>query len=120
MFINLTHLAQEEVINTQGVAELAKNNFIYTSMVTAIAQGNVAMLDVVLSKTAASVNASGRNGNNLLLYAAMWGQYDTVLYLLKNGADVSVRNEDGDSALTLARKNGHSNVAVLLREYGAR
>jgi hypothetical protein len=77
------------------------------------------MLDVILTKTGASVNSAGHHGNNLLLYAATWGQYDVVEYLLKNNADVNIRNEDNDSALTLARKNGHSDVAVLLRQYGA-
>lgn len=78
------------------------------------------MLDVILTKTSASVDSTGHHGNNLLLYASMWGQYDVVEYLLKKGADVSIRNEDNDSALTLARKHGHRDVAVLLREYGAR
>ncbi len=108
------------VIISEGVAELEKKNFIYTSMVTSISKGNVEMLDVILTKTGASIDSTGHHGNNLLLYSSMWGQYDIVEYLLKKGADVSIRNEYGDSALTLARKNGHSDVAVLLREYGAR
>jgi hypothetical protein len=33
----------------------------------------------------------------------MWGKYDVVEYLLEKNADVTNRNEDNESALTLLR-----------------
>jgi ankyrin repeat protein len=108
------------VIHTQGVAELAKSNFIYTASVTSISTGNLNMLDVILSKTGSSIDITGRHGNNLLIFAAMWGQFDVVQYLLQRGADVSIVNEFGETAYSLAKQNGHHSVAVLLRSFGAR
>ena len=107
------------MIKTEGVAELLKNNFVYTAMVTSIFKERGPVLDVLLAKTGASIDTKGRTGNNLLMFASMWGKYDIVEYLIKNGAAINERNVDGETALSLARKNGHYDVATLLVQNGA-
>ncbi|KAF3319866.1 putative E3 ubiquitin-protein ligase XBOS34 [Carex littledalei] len=56
----------------------------------------------------ADVNAyrPGKNGGTPLHHAIMKGNDQTVKLLLANGANPSVRNDDGDTALDLARKRG--------------
>lgn len=51
--------------------------------------------------------------NKLLMY------YLLVRYLLEAGADVHAQTQTGDTALTYACENGHTDVADLLIQYGA-
>ncbi|MBQ3455721.1 MAG: ankyrin repeat domain-containing protein, partial [Synergistaceae bacterium] len=39
--------------------------------------------------------------------------------LLKHGADANIKDEFGRTALMIAERNHHSDVAELLRRYGA-
>lgn len=86
---------------------------------TAVFTDGTAVIDLLLRKTDVSIDSTGRTGNTLLMFAAMWGKYDIVDYLLKKGADINARNSGGDTALSLARKNGYRNVAALLALNGA-
>jgi ankyrin repeat protein len=47
--------------------------------------------------------------------AVLSGNIKTVRVLLAGGADKSIENYEGDTALSLAEKNGHSEVANILR-----
>jgi ankyrin repeat protein len=49
-----------------------------------------------------------------LMYAAAEGQTDVVKILLSYRADPSLKDVDGDDALTFARNNGHQAVVTLL------
>lgn len=91
----------------------------YNSLATSIFTGHANVAELLLTKTALPIDFQGRTGNTALMFAAQWGQQASVDYLLKTGADVSVVNAQGDTALSLALKNGHRNVALLLRQYGA-
>lgn len=51
--------------------------------------------------------------DKLLIY------YLLVRYLLEAGADVHAQTQTGDTALTYACENGHTDVADLLIQYGA-
>lgn len=51
--------------------------------------------------------------NKLIMY------YLFVRYLLEAGADVHAQTQTGDTALTYACENGHTDVADLLIQYGA-
>lgn len=51
--------------------------------------------------------------DKLLMY------YLWVRYLLEAGADVHAQTQTGDTALTYACENGHTDVADLLIQYGA-
>jgi ankyrin repeat protein len=75
--------------------------------------------EVLLTKTSLPIDHQGRTGNTALMFAAQWGQTASVEYLLKASADVTLTNANGDTALSLAMKNGHRDIAVLLRAYGA-
>jgi ankyrin repeat protein len=42
-----------------------------------------------------------------------------ALLLLEHGADIRQKNEDGDTALSLARRHEHADVARMLLRAGA-
>ena len=52
--------------------------------------------------------------------AASKGLVDIVTVLLENGADTSVRDYKGATALTLATQQGHAQIRSLLIKHGAR
>ena len=43
-----------------------------------------------------------------------------VLLLLERGADITLKNEDGFTALQLAQNRGHREVATMLMRAGAK
>ena len=49
-----------------------------------------------------------------LMFAAAEGQADVVRALLSHGANGAVTDDDGDTALDFARRNGHAEVVRLL------
>lgn len=54
-----------------------------------------------------------------LMEAAQEGHLDLVRYLLESNADVQAQTQTGDTALTYACENGHTDVADLLLQFGA-
>nr|AEF38434.1 AnkC [Anaplasma marginale] len=56
------------------------------------------------------------NGDNLLIYAVRHGAIDTVRYLLSNGADVSVKNDRGETPLSVAIDKGRVDMINAISE----
>jgi ankyrin repeat protein len=79
---------------------IEKNNLIYTQK--------------VLSMNF-DANLHHDNGYTPLAYAAMKGNPQMVELLLRNGADPSQVTKDGDTAVELALRMGHAEVADLLK-----
>ena len=52
----------------------------------------------------------------LLMMAAHKGLYDAVVVLLKAGANIRLKNEEGKTARDLAKEAGFENIATLLLE----
>ena len=48
------------------------------------------------------------------MYAARAGLVEKVKVLLENGADPTLKNMTGDTALTLAKKTKHTDIVQLL------
>jgi ankyrin repeat protein len=51
--------------------------------------------------------------------AARAGHNDTVKFLIASGANVNVKDTDGETALLLARKHGHNETVRILQQAGA-
>jgi len=49
------------------------------------------------------------------MWAAAYGKEETVRLLLSRGADPSVRDERGESALSIAESEKHAATAALLK-----
>jgi hypothetical protein len=62
---------------------------------------------------------SGSKGRTAIFLAAELGQLPAVVLLLEQAADLNTLADDGQSPLIVATANGHTEVAALLREYGA-
>ena len=54
------------------------------------------------------------SGFTALMYAAYFGNADTVAALLKAGADRAVKATNGKTALEIATERGHEAVVALL------
>jgi ankyrin repeat protein len=71
----------------------------------------------VLLEHGADVNAKSNKGGTALMGAASDGDLRMVQALLDGGADVHARlRETNESAVTLAERHGHAEIAQLLRQ----
>lgn len=71
----------------------------------------------VLLDAGAEVDTQGTlEGFTALMTAAAEGQLGVVRLLLDRGADASLQDVDGDTALSFAREKGHGEVIDLLEE----
>ncbi|KAJ3317270.1 hypothetical protein HDV06_001815, partial [Boothiomyces sp. JEL0866] len=84
------------------------------------AQGNVAALELLAKQPNFDVN-SCHDGFTALHAASVSGQARAVEWLLKNGADVTLKKNDewNDTALHYAAGKGHAEVVSLLLKNGA-
>ena len=67
----------------------------------------------------ADTNLKNSYGGTALMYAAGNGNFEIAYYLLKNKARVNAVALDGDSALTIVRRLGFSQIESLLLGFGA-
>eukprot|EP01035_Chromulina_nebulosa_P019414 gene19414-25290_t len=111
--------AVEFIINSLGTSEASSNNMAYTATVTSIFYGYESIVDLLVTKTEIDVNTQGVTGNTMLMWSCIWGNYNLANYFIKQGADVSLINERGQTALSLAYNYGHIDIANLLLSYGA-
>lgn len=64
----------------------------------------------------AEVNHAGHaEGWSALMYAGYSGHTEVIRVLLDSGADADLEDNDGETALTFAQRNGHAEAAELLR-----
>ena len=108
-----------DFINNMGVEEATKSNFAYTAVASAILGGYLSIVKTIYDKTNISIDTTGKSGNTALMWASYYGNIDVVQYLLENEADFAVSNNNGETALSLARNAGNDDVVLLLRSYGA-
>jgi Ankyrin repeats (many copies) len=80
----------------------------------AIEKNNLVYCQKVLSMNF-DPNLHHENGYTPLAYAAMKGSLPMVELLLRNGADATITTKEGDTAVELALRMGHSEVADTLK-----
>ena len=81
----------------------------------AIEKNNLAYAQKVLSMNF-DANVPHDNGYTPLTYAAMKGSAPMIELLLRNGADPAQVTKEGDTAVELALRMGHNEVADLLKK----
>jgi len=68
----------------------------------------------------ANINAQEKlYGNTALVVASKYGYTEIVKLLLEAGADVNVKNKDGETALMKASYNGYTEIVKMLIDAGA-
>ena len=72
------------------------------------------------SESAKATNEKKYNKNNALVKAASAGDTKKVLELIKNGANVNAKMDDGLTALMFAAYKGYEDIAELLISNGAK
>jgi ankyrin repeat protein len=81
------------------------NNVKYTAITSAIFANEPTMVDVVIKAVSMDVNKQGEgSGNSFLMWACHWGKQVIAESLIKQGADLTLKNKEGDTALSLAAK----------------
>ena len=90
------------------------------SVADAAAPGSLAMVKLLVEANA-PVNGQDARGYTPLMRAALSYHQNPALvdYLLSKGAETSPRNEAGDTALSIARRFGETQLVARLREAGA-
>ena len=85
------------------------------AMFYAIEKDNLVYAQKVLSMNF-DPNVLSDNGYTPLQYAAMRGNAEMVEVFLRNGANVGILSKDGESAVELALKMGHTAAAEVLKK----
>jgi uncharacterized protein len=80
----------------------------------AVEKGNMVYAQKLLNMNL-DPNVKGPNGYTPLMYAAARGHAGLAELFVRNGGDVTLVNEEGDSAVDLALRLGHSQVADVLK-----
>ena len=81
----------------------------------AVEKGNMVYAQKLLNMNL-DCNVKGPNGYTPLIYAAARGHRGLVELFLRNGGDPNALNADGDSAVDMALRMGHSEVADILKQ----
>lgn len=75
----------------------------------------------LLLDNGADVNAVDKNEHfSALMWAAAEGQTKVVELLLKHGADITLKDIDGDTALTFAAQANHQKIVSILKKAQAK
>ena len=82
----------------------------------ASANGHLEVVKYLL-ENGADINAKDSNwGYTVLIYAAEYVNLETVQFLIENGADFNIKNNEGKTALDLAKTE---EIKEVLRKAGA-
>lgn len=84
----------------------------------AVRMNNLLMVEYLVKSRNVDINIKDNAyGNTPLLWAVTLGSYDVTKWLIENGADLNVLNNEGKSAYDLAKKYEHLEIINLLNSY---
>ncbi|KAJ9585549.1 hypothetical protein L9F63_002666 [Diploptera punctata] len=106
----VTFLIENNIINSQ-------NQHGNTALILAACLGKIDIVELLL-QNGADVQITGQHKRTVLMHAAERGHLQLVKLLIKHGASVNATDEDGYSALSLARRR-YNHFAELLLDLGA-
>lgn len=100
-----------------------------TPLMYALAEASAPIIQILLKYERVDYLIRDQSGNTALMYASVRG-YDSIVRLFMNEFKrkyqkdsatlldyLDAENDDGDTAFTLALKNGHEDCAIALSEY---
>ena len=107
------------LVNSGVSADFTLDSLGRTPLIQAAASGRRNIANFLLSKRA-NLNATDFAGNSALMWSIMNKQKNTARYLLEAGADTTLKREDGETAVTLAKKSGDRSLAKAVARAFAR
>jgi hypothetical protein len=107
-----------EQLICEGTKPDTKNIKGVTPLWIAAKYGRYAVVKVLAQRTDVNVNSISLSGKSPLFWPSSIGNERVVAILMEAGADPDLMDENGDTALTVARKYGHQRIAKLLERSG--
>jgi len=80
------------------------------------AYNNVSVVDYLINELGMSIDIVDSSGCSPLMYAVENGSLDAVRYLINQGAEKNLINEDGKTALDIAQEKGNVLIIALFDE----
>lgn len=77
----------------------------------------IPVMEILMKEGHVSVDERGKLGITPLMVAAAYGDAETVEYLLSCGADVDAVDDDGETAIDWAERNGRTDIVLLLKDH---
>lgn len=77
------------------------------------------IIKYILENDREHINDQADNGATALMVSVFYNNYGTMVHLCKNGADSSIKANNGDSVLTLVTQHGEVEALAFLIESGA-
>ncbi len=114
-----------EDLLAKGTDVNARDEDGYTALFIAALRGHKEVVELLLAKGAdinarLDVDAKGAGGWTSLHAASRHDRKSVAQLLIAKGADVNAKTEKGQTALSLAKENGHTEIVELLRKHGAK
>ena len=91
----------------------------YTALLLALVNKHDEVADVLVAQPNFDLNARGSDGVTVLMIYIWRQREDVVNKLLQRGADVTLQEHDGDTALHAAASTGNINILQMLLAKGA-
>lgn len=76
---------------------------------------SIPVMEILMKEGRIGVNDKGWKSITPLMVAAAYGDVETVEYLLSCGADVDAVDDDGETAIDWAERNGQADIVLLLK-----
>ena len=87
----------------------------YQRLLNPTKNANYKVLEFLVIKHGININLQGVSGETILMEAVRLGNLETVDFLLGLGADASIRDNKGKTALDYAKECGFPDIARLLK-----
>ncbi|WP_354415248.1 ankyrin repeat domain-containing protein [Variovorax atrisoli] len=104
---------QQDVVDQLLKRDAAVNKTGWTPLHYAATSGQIAIMKTLLENFA-FIDAQSPNGTTPLMMAAMYGSNDAVKLLLDEGADTTMKNQLGMTAVDFANKANRSEAASMI------
>ncbi|CAM4022867.1 ankyrin repeat domain-containing protein [Rahnella bruchi] len=96
---------------SQGADPSLLDNHGRSALMGAAYKGDINAAKVILSDPRTNINQQNEVGQTAAMYAALFGHKAFLTYMLKQGADLSLSDKQGNSAATLAKQQGNTSLS---------
>ncbi len=104
----------------KGIDINAEDNSGRSPLLLAIQRNKLALIDELIALNAnANFNLANKEGTTVLMEAVLNDNVDIAHLLIKNGADLNLKNGRGNTALGIAKREGSQQMLTLLETSGA-